>query len=1302
MVVKKTSAVLGVPGEMIIPLNTDHHMICKYRSRRDGNYLAFLYVVRKLIVDATRRPFRSKYGSGDTRFGVESEGYQGKEGFTPLSTPLPGSCEWILSDPTFSSWMNARENRPRALQLCGPPGSGKSVLSAFVAQHIASMRTSCVFCFFSAPLALGASLSPDVLLKSLSHQLSAQLPELKQVTTRLMHQQIGFNCSSWYIFWRILIECLLSIKLGVKTYLIVDDIDKFHDPESFLVALEEHSAVDFHLRLMVASETNQPTNPLNRLEERSCLQMLDLKVLDGVKNDLRLFVTEKVKNICGLDDLKPDITAHILNISDGNFLCADLLYREIKNCSRKERLQRILNLSLPGITPYYELMEMELVSRWTTDDQDDAQHLMSWILHSFIPLTIEQLHHGMQCQGVEFIDLQFTITRVCGRFVTVDGKSQVRLLHPTARQFILEQQSVLSIDAKSAHYSIFVSCLSCLNALAAAGSGGRREIGTFQEYARKFWFQHLENCEIDGTKSVLTLLVAFFQGQGIISWIYLAAHYQELQYLIAAALSISRFIAQARNNVVNSEDIKFLNRCSIDLCMIVERFSKPLLSNPVVIVGLVPLFCPFNSFIKSLAHDSNVSMDGFPFLEWDNYLAAFTIDHGCRGTGITCAENKFAITTSTQEGLVLVYRSQKMNSNCEFFHGERVMTVHFSRSGNKLATYGPTRTTLWDISAKRPSQTFSNIPNTTVLAFGFARDDCAIFTFCDDYILRKMVLDGTCHNWKSIDLGAHREPANDWLNPSCAAFDHQQNLLAVGFRDHPVEIWNLQSFVCIAKLEGLSCPQKDIIQLSWCLYPNRIIVRQENGSLTILDFLRHESTATCNDIVSTMSCSATSEILVTGDMAGTIKVRRISDLALLYHARGTKSSIVALSIAPSGGKVYGIQSTKCTIWEPSLLTTRAYDKQTPDSPLSLEYVLDAPEPNQDYSFVTALATCVRSSSYCAGYVNGQIKVVLHDGTKLALNLPTRVRIEHLLWSPDEQYLAVADIGARLFIMSLNYKSHHFKKLASFKLQSRVEQLLFQQTSQALLVITKDDMVTWEFGTHAIKRSHHSLGGYSRWINHPINDDMILGVGTASIQVCQWCDHETISNNSLNNSMSDLSFGLELLNHVRTESSIAMLHPSLATYQIKRVLTFPDRSRLLLVITRQTEGSINGTQFLQIPVADLNDTNAQSNRVVSPFPLIESLSDIISIPLAFLPWNSSQEAAEKVQGGYFVFLSKENWICSTRIDSFNEKRLVRRHVFLPDDWLAAVNVELIQIHSNRVYIPRSEYVVIIQNAFDAWY
>ncbi|KAJ5449516.1 uncharacterized protein N7458_005965 [Penicillium daleae] len=297
---------------------------------------------------------------------------------------------------------------------------------------------------------------PDIAIVSFCETRGIPLTNL-QIPNPLTQQRVGFDCSSWYTFWRILIESLLSVGIRSATYLVVDDIDKFHDPGSFLAALEEHSAVGLPLRLLVASEIDQPIDLLYKSDEDFEPQALDLRLLDGVRNDLQLVVTERVENLCGLGDLKSDIATRILKFSDGNYLCAHLLYKEIKNCRRKERLQSVFNKAPQGIASYYELMEMELEARWTTDDHDDAQVLMPWILHSFVPLTIDQLHHGIKCLGVEFIDLQLTITRVCGRFVTVDNKSQVRLMHTTAHQFILDKGSVLHVDRKLAHRSILVT-----------------------------------------------------------------------------------------------------------------------------------------------------------------------------------------------------------------------------------------------------------------------------------------------------------------------------------------------------------------------------------------------------------------------------------------------------------------------------------------------------------------------------------------------------------------------------------------------------------------------------------------------------------------------------------------------------------------------------------------------------------------------------------------------------------------------------------------------------------------------------
>ena len=61
---------------------------------------------------------------------------------------MPGSCEWILSNPTFMSWSLDGSYTPHFLWINGLPGSGKSVLSSFVIEHFKRSGESCQFYFF--------------------------------------------------------------------------------------------------------------------------------------------------------------------------------------------------------------------------------------------------------------------------------------------------------------------------------------------------------------------------------------------------------------------------------------------------------------------------------------------------------------------------------------------------------------------------------------------------------------------------------------------------------------------------------------------------------------------------------------------------------------------------------------------------------------------------------------------------------------------------------------------------------------------------------------------------------------------------------------------------------------------------------------------------------------------------------------------------------------------------------------------------------------------------------------------------
>ena len=49
MIVSKDSALLGYPEEKSIPLDADHHEVCKYSSKDDPNYRSVVSVLKTVI-----------------------------------------------------------------------------------------------------------------------------------------------------------------------------------------------------------------------------------------------------------------------------------------------------------------------------------------------------------------------------------------------------------------------------------------------------------------------------------------------------------------------------------------------------------------------------------------------------------------------------------------------------------------------------------------------------------------------------------------------------------------------------------------------------------------------------------------------------------------------------------------------------------------------------------------------------------------------------------------------------------------------------------------------------------------------------------------------------------------------------------------------------------------------------------------------------------------------------------------------------------------------------------------------------
>jgi hypothetical protein len=90
---------------------------------------------------------------------------------------------------------------------------------------------------------------------------------------------------------------------------------------------------------------------------------------------------------------------------------------------------------------------------------------------------------------------------MCGQLVFIDSQSRVRIVHQTARQFLLRPDIdlVFAINKEFAHTRILLACMKYLTSDEMRGPSARKRSGSksllelclFAEYACIMFFQHL-------------------------------------------------------------------------------------------------------------------------------------------------------------------------------------------------------------------------------------------------------------------------------------------------------------------------------------------------------------------------------------------------------------------------------------------------------------------------------------------------------------------------------------------------------------------------------------------------------------------------------------------------------------------------------------------------------------------------------------------------------------------------------------------------------------------------------------------
>ena len=1280
---------MGCSGEATVPVYADHRGIVKYSSPSDTNYLSSRNALRRITFNAARQPHLAKKERRRIRAFLGFTDTTAQKYEELLQSWTPETCKWILEEETsLSSWFRNLSRNPMLFWLYGPPETGKSVLSAVIARYIVSYDVG-YCCFFHMEAGASISTSLDVVLKSFAYFLSLRVPPFRHALAEIARQKRCLSDSSWKKIWGLIVSLFHSINVEDPIYWVIDGIDHCPDAGKFISSLASMSTLNLPLRVLIVS---RPTQDLyasfQQLEDTITLGCLDLTSHPGPTKDLQLSVKCTVEEYCDSNEVRDAMVHDILSVAEGNFLCAHILCQEAIKVRRLDKLEAMLK-SWPRVLQFHwESIEAELIFG-KDDTKEDVAIIMPWILHIRSPLNTQAIADGMRYHGVRFIHLESAIRQVCGRFAVIDNQSQVKLIHPSARNYILTGKSILSVDAQRSHYIIFRSCLECLKFARYEHGIPVCEEHSFLKYAAKYWHYHFDKSNAYTEEQALTLVMEFFQSTGVLTWIFLAASAQNLDPLTEASGVISELVSQ-----FYPRDLSFIEQCRLDLGMIGGQLRMLLLDDPTMIFSEVALFCPSKSFIHRVKRASNIILDNFNYPQWEDYSTMFTIGKGLAALKVVSTDQNSAISTSTQTGIVKIYCSTRPKAARELVHGERVLDLQFSHSGSLLATYGHLTTKLWHLETGTIQHEVPNPRGRNPIALAFTTNDTKLRAFCTDFIVREMELTGLPQSWETIRLLNDHESII--YNPSCAAFDKSGDLLAVGYRRGPMEVYELDSPPHGSQYELNARSGIDLKQLAWGPKSDLIVGLHRNGALSVWNKSRPNSVHTCYDNVSTMHCSLTDDFLVTGNKNGGLQLWRASDLEGICQIKDS-GTLEGLSIEPSCGKIYGIRGSDCIIWEPAsikIATSIEGMESHQLRPLSSRLLNDS---RSNPVRVSALAVCTDSSAHSVGFTDGSLKIFPHKGSKAISYSPSNMRIEHMLWSYDKKYLAFVDIAAQVFIMSYDERSCMLHSYITTHLDVNVDQFLFDRQSKYIVIIAEDQLIMWSLDT-GNRISHLSLvtsGG--KWINHPERDDLFVGCRPQCIETISWDDPESRIIVPLDNSLAQSNLSLDLLDYIQDQPSQAQICSSSATCKVEGLLTSLDGSVTLLTMTLVTD-AYTTSQSLTIPTTDLHSGTPALEQGIRSAPLVENISKAMATPLGFIPNHPTAPDQSRRPGERLVFLDHDNFICSVPIHPANREYAITQHLPLPDHWCLPEKLELCQMILGDIYIPVSDQVPIIKNVF----
>ncbi|SPQ24476.1 45816e37-f0e1-448b-9c52-c339576b81e8 [Thermothielavioides terrestris] len=1053
------------------------------------------------------------------------------------------------------------------------------------------------------------------------------------------------------------------------------------------------------------------------------------------QQDIRLMVAEEIEYLLSGEDFKAKAVDEIVARSQGNFLWASLVTKQVVKCHREDEVRRVLESTPDGMHGLYDRM-MDAIKNLETDkDKALAKKLLTWAMYAKTPVTVEELAEVYPAELGSIMNISHTASQVCGQFVVVNPEGRVTLVHHSAREYLRRTNcGPFALDPAHANEEILSKCLAMLCDKSLRRKLQMLKVPRFLLYASTSWAAHLEESSPD-SKQVLDALVRFFGGPYPLAWIQYLAMSGRLSELFGASRRLTSYVRNRKKAdsdkspmLQRPTDLSLLEAWAVDLMRLPTKFGRHLSESPALIYQCIPALSPASSIIHRKFGENpaaTLSVSGLSNAEWDDCLARVS---GGTGGALRVAASALYLAVASDEprGSITIWETDLFEERRAFFLGEHIWALAFNNSGSLLACYASSRTHVWkvadwslEISADNPMY---GPREQRAIEFKFDEND-SLMMVSD---VRRVHRLHTRHSgqgptaWEPLEQGLLDEPVvpeGMFIGaPSSVAFNSDCTQIAVAYYRFPLSVWTVNPPRMVARLMKKTkhgripvISDSGTHKIVW--HPSGTYILGIFGQ--ILKWSPEDDTyqeAKSETAVNPcrLACSPDGRVFVTSDIHGYIKIFDFSSMSLVYKLR-SENYTAQILFSPDSLRLYDLRWSHCNIWEPSCLLRLA--------DASSEHNSDTDNAAEDDFWSATGESLSTPPSFPASEShaeskpeifavssgrgpNGLFIATANEAGSISVYDPAGKRQQEidktmsyivddiLAWSPQYDRLAYILRNGATRVKSVAVDHAGERPVSTDVVYSEklppsgrwiIRQLLFDGTGGRLLVCGRDacKVLSLPDGVVLAERQLPHDDDKSeelKWHRHPSEPEHVLCFSARSVTIFSWSDLKP-----------QISITLDLSNpacNAEDDDPLPVTIDAILDSYNPRFLLL---RTLNLVHNRYRDG------FCVLPTTHIcartpapstttstpteHDTPTSSTAIeIKPIPLPPALTSIVAHAIGILP------------DGRLVFLDRALWVCTTglpptdttTLTTENPKPDVRRHFFVPHDWVTKAGTATVQV------------------------